>query len=152
MGLLLLPADIEDRIAAWTLLPAENGEQTQVLRYANGEKYDPHWVRAIVWYRRSNIGWCDSCLCFALSRFGLNVLVYLGREWGAAERAWGPGHGCPGRRGWGWLAPRQRGELFDVIVCASVADTAAPSKGWVLYDHDNLEVGCKAFQGMHDHL
>lgn len=57
MLLLLLPADIEERIAAWTLLPVENGEPTQVLRYANGEKYDPHWVSA--WVGDP----CDSCLC-----------------------------------------------------------------------------------------
>ncbi|KAF8013033.1 hypothetical protein BT93_I1026 [Corymbia citriodora subsp. variegata] len=34
---------IEARIAAWTFLPEENGESIQVLRYENGEKYDPHY-------------------------------------------------------------------------------------------------------------
>ncbi|XP_008795106.1 probable prolyl 4-hydroxylase 4 [Phoenix dactylifera] len=34
---------IEDKIAAWTFLPKENGEDIQVLRYEHGEKYDPHY-------------------------------------------------------------------------------------------------------------
>uniref|UniRef100_A0A7I4BY86 procollagen-proline 4-dioxygenase n=1 Tax=Physcomitrium patens TaxID=3218 RepID=A0A7I4BY86_PHYPA len=34
---------IEDRIAAWTFLPKENGEAIQVLRYQDGEKYEPHF-------------------------------------------------------------------------------------------------------------
>ncbi|CAN6441894.1 unnamed protein product [Victoria cruziana] len=34
---------IEDRIASWTLLPTENGEAIQILRYQNGEKYSPHF-------------------------------------------------------------------------------------------------------------
>ncbi|PUZ42685.1 hypothetical protein GQ55_9G601800 [Panicum hallii var. hallii] len=33
----------EERIAAWTFLPPENGEPIQVLRYKNGEKYEPHF-------------------------------------------------------------------------------------------------------------
>ncbi|PNX92780.1 prolyl 4-hydroxylase subunit alpha-1-like protein, partial [Trifolium pratense] len=36
-------AGIEDRIAAWTFLPIENGESIQVLHYQNGEKYEPHF-------------------------------------------------------------------------------------------------------------
>ncbi|KAG2554503.1 hypothetical protein PVAP13_9KG604501 [Panicum virgatum] len=36
-------ARIEERIAAWTFLPPENGESIQVLRYKNGEKYEPHF-------------------------------------------------------------------------------------------------------------
>lgn len=35
-------ADIEKKIAAWTFLPTENGEDIQVLRYEPGQKYDPH--------------------------------------------------------------------------------------------------------------
>ncbi|KAK4754767.1 hypothetical protein SAY87_008524 [Trapa incisa] len=35
--------DIEARIAAWTFLPQENGEAIQILRYENGEKYEPHF-------------------------------------------------------------------------------------------------------------
>jgi hypothetical protein len=35
---------IEERIAAWTLLPVHNGEGLQVLRYGPGQKYDAHWV------------------------------------------------------------------------------------------------------------
>lgn len=34
---------IEERIAAWTLLPPENGESIQILCYKNGEKYEPHF-------------------------------------------------------------------------------------------------------------
>ncbi|XP_065021645.1 probable prolyl 4-hydroxylase 4 isoform X2 [Musa acuminata AAA Group] len=34
---------IEDKIAAWTFLPKENGEDIQVLRYEPGQKYDPHY-------------------------------------------------------------------------------------------------------------
>ncbi|OIW07297.1 hypothetical protein TanjilG_11931 [Lupinus angustifolius] len=34
--------DIEARIATWTFLPVENGEPIQVLRYEQGQKYDPH--------------------------------------------------------------------------------------------------------------
>lgn len=34
---------IEDKIAVWTFLPKENGEALQVLRYENGEKYEPHF-------------------------------------------------------------------------------------------------------------
>ncbi|KAM7485162.1 hypothetical protein LguiA_001171 [Lonicera macranthoides] len=36
-------AGIEDKIAAWTFLPKENGEDIQVLRYEHGQKYDPHY-------------------------------------------------------------------------------------------------------------
>jgi len=36
-------ADIEARIAAWTFLPAENGESIQILHYEHGEKYEPHF-------------------------------------------------------------------------------------------------------------
>ncbi|ERN07494.1 hypothetical protein AMTRI_Chr12g275520 [Amborella trichopoda] len=35
-------ARIEDKIAAWTFLPKENGEDLQVLRYEHGQKYDAH--------------------------------------------------------------------------------------------------------------
>ncbi|CAM8973431.1 unnamed protein product [Rhodiola kirilowii] len=34
---------IEKRIAAWTFLPEENGENMQVLHYENGQKYEPHY-------------------------------------------------------------------------------------------------------------
>ena len=34
---------VEERIATWTLLPAENGEGLQVLRYEKTQKYDAHW-------------------------------------------------------------------------------------------------------------
>jgi prolyl 4-hydroxylase len=34
---------IEDKIATWTFLPKENGEDLQVLRYEPGQKYDPHF-------------------------------------------------------------------------------------------------------------
>eukprot|EP01018_Ginkgo_biloba_P010547 Gb_15390 [translate_table: standard] len=34
---------IEDRIAAWTFLPKENGEALQILHYELGEKYEPHF-------------------------------------------------------------------------------------------------------------
>lgn len=37
-------AAIEERIAAWTLLPVHNGEGMQVLRYGPGQRYDAHWV------------------------------------------------------------------------------------------------------------
>jgi hypothetical protein len=37
-------AAVEERIAAWSMLPAENGEGVQVLRYENTQKYDAHWV------------------------------------------------------------------------------------------------------------
>uniref|UniRef100_A0A7N0SWL0 procollagen-proline 4-dioxygenase n=1 Tax=Kalanchoe fedtschenkoi TaxID=63787 RepID=A0A7N0SWL0_KALFE len=36
-------AAIEKRIAAWTFLPVENGENMQVLHYENGQKYEPHY-------------------------------------------------------------------------------------------------------------
>lgn len=36
-------AGIEDKIATWTFLPKENGEDIQVLRYEHGQKYDPHF-------------------------------------------------------------------------------------------------------------
>ncbi|XP_051128048.1 probable prolyl 4-hydroxylase 4 [Andrographis paniculata] len=34
---------IEEKIATWTFLPKENGEDIQVLRYEPGQKYDPHY-------------------------------------------------------------------------------------------------------------
>lgn len=34
---------IEARIAAWTLLPEENGESMQILHYEHGQKYEPHF-------------------------------------------------------------------------------------------------------------
>lgn len=33
-------AGVEERIAAWTLLPVGNGEGLQVLRYQKEQKYD----------------------------------------------------------------------------------------------------------------
>lgn len=33
---------IEDRLAKWTMLPADNGEGIQVLHYEKTQKYDPH--------------------------------------------------------------------------------------------------------------
>uniref|UniRef100_A0A5B6ZSF7 procollagen-proline 4-dioxygenase n=1 Tax=Davidia involucrata TaxID=16924 RepID=A0A5B6ZSF7_DAVIN len=36
-------AGIENRIAAWTFLPEENGESIQVLHYEHGQKYEPHF-------------------------------------------------------------------------------------------------------------
>lgn len=36
-------ANIEDRIAAWTFLPKENGEAMQVLHYELGQKYEAHF-------------------------------------------------------------------------------------------------------------
>ncbi|KAK9814785.1 hypothetical protein WJX72_011443 [[Myrmecia] bisecta] len=38
-----LVAEVESRIASWTMLPTEHGEDIQVLRYQNGQKYDAHW-------------------------------------------------------------------------------------------------------------
>jgi hypothetical protein len=49
-------AAVEDRIAAWTMLPAENGEGLQVLRYENTQKYDAHWVSGLSFSRVS----CES--------------------------------------------------------------------------------------------
>ncbi|XP_078178950.1 2-oxoglutarate (2OG) and Fe(II)-dependent oxygenase superfamily protein [Carex rostrata] len=34
---------IEDKIAAWTFIPKENGEDIQVLHYEYGQKYEPHY-------------------------------------------------------------------------------------------------------------
>ncbi|KAG0490920.1 hypothetical protein HPP92_007783 [Vanilla planifolia] len=34
---------IEQRIAAWTFLPEENGEAIQILHYEDGQKYEPHF-------------------------------------------------------------------------------------------------------------
>ncbi|XP_058201340.1 probable prolyl 4-hydroxylase 4 [Rhododendron vialii] len=36
-------AGIEDKLAMWTFLPKENGEDIQVLHYEHGQKYDPHY-------------------------------------------------------------------------------------------------------------
>ncbi|CAI9109608.1 OLC1v1009457C1 [Oldenlandia corymbosa var. corymbosa] len=36
-------AGIEERIAAWTFLPVENGEAMQILHYEHGQKYEPHF-------------------------------------------------------------------------------------------------------------
>ncbi|KAJ8425374.1 hypothetical protein Cgig2_003652 [Carnegiea gigantea] len=36
-------ARIEERIATWTFLPPENGEDLQILRYELGQKYEPHF-------------------------------------------------------------------------------------------------------------
>lgn len=36
-------AEIEERIARWTLLPVGNGEGLQVLRYGQNQKYDGHY-------------------------------------------------------------------------------------------------------------
>ncbi|KAG5554888.1 hypothetical protein RHGRI_012450 [Rhododendron griersonianum] len=36
-------AGIEDKIALWTFLPEENGEDMQVLRYEQGQRYDPYY-------------------------------------------------------------------------------------------------------------
>lgn len=34
---------IEERLAAWTLLPVENGEAIQVLQYQEDQQYRPHF-------------------------------------------------------------------------------------------------------------
>lgn len=34
---------VEERIAAWTFLPPENGEAMQILHYEHGQKYEPHF-------------------------------------------------------------------------------------------------------------
>ncbi|KAJ1695594.1 hypothetical protein LUZ63_012292 [Rhynchospora breviuscula] len=34
---------VEDKIAAWTFIPKENGEDIQVLHYEYGQKYEPHF-------------------------------------------------------------------------------------------------------------
>lgn len=34
---------IEEKLALWTFLPKENGEDIQVLRYEHGQKYDAHY-------------------------------------------------------------------------------------------------------------
>ncbi|KAJ8546088.1 hypothetical protein K7X08_018671 [Anisodus acutangulus] len=36
-------ANVEARIAAWTFIAEENGEQIQILRYEHGQKYEPHY-------------------------------------------------------------------------------------------------------------
>eukprot|EP00798_Chlamydomonas_sp_ICE-L_P006528 gene6528-3170_t len=36
-------AGIEERIAEWSHVPPHHGEQIQILRYENGQKYDAHW-------------------------------------------------------------------------------------------------------------
>ncbi|KAL0450602.1 UNVERIFIED_CONTAM: Glycerol-3-phosphate acyltransferase RAM2 [Sesamum latifolium] len=36
-------AGVEERIAAWTFLPIENGEAMQILHYEHGQKYEPHF-------------------------------------------------------------------------------------------------------------
>jgi len=36
-------AGIEEKIAEWSHLPAENGEPMQILRYVDGQKYGAHW-------------------------------------------------------------------------------------------------------------
>lgn len=33
---------VEERVAAWTMVPRDNAEGMQVLRYVNGQKYEPH--------------------------------------------------------------------------------------------------------------
>ncbi|XP_051140522.1 probable prolyl 4-hydroxylase 7 [Andrographis paniculata] len=36
-------AGVEEKIAAWTFLPIENGEAMQILHYEHGQKYEPHF-------------------------------------------------------------------------------------------------------------
>ncbi|KAG6398280.1 hypothetical protein SASPL_139735 [Salvia splendens] len=36
-------AGVEEKIAAWTFLPVENGEAMQILHYEHGQKYEPHF-------------------------------------------------------------------------------------------------------------
>ncbi|XP_057546286.1 probable prolyl 4-hydroxylase 4 [Amaranthus tricolor] len=36
-------ARIEQKVSLWTFLPIENGEDIQVLRYEEGQKYEPHY-------------------------------------------------------------------------------------------------------------
>lgn len=36
-------ANVENKLAAWTMIPAENGEGIQVLRYDHGQEYRPHY-------------------------------------------------------------------------------------------------------------
>jgi hypothetical protein len=36
-------AEIERRLSEWTMIPVENGEGIQVLRYQNGQEYKPHF-------------------------------------------------------------------------------------------------------------
>ncbi|KAK3242141.1 hypothetical protein CYMTET_48147 [Cymbomonas tetramitiformis] len=36
-------ANVESKLAAWTMIPPENGEGLQVLRYDHGQEYRPHY-------------------------------------------------------------------------------------------------------------
>ncbi|KAG7026278.1 putative prolyl 4-hydroxylase 4 [Cucurbita argyrosperma subsp. argyrosperma] len=57
---------IEDKIAAWTFLPKENGEDIQVLRYEHGQRYESHYDYFV---DKVNIAWGGHRLA--------TVLMYL---------------------------------------------------------------------------
>lgn len=131
-------ARIEDKIAAWTFLPKENGEDMQVLRYEHGQKYDPHYD-----YFSDKVN---------IARGGhriATVLMYLSDVAKGGETVF-PAAEEPAHRG-------QHAKDEDLSDCARRGVAVKPRKGDALLffslhpdattDQNSLHAGCPVLEG-----
>jgi len=116
---------IEERIAKWSLLPVENGEGLQVLRYNNGQKYDAHWDYFFHKDGVSNGG----------NRFA-TVLMYLTDVEEGGETAFP-------------LIPAPGGENPGFTECARYHLAARPRKGDAILFHSIQPSGALERKSMH---
>lgn len=127
---------IEERIAAWTLLPKENGEDIQVLRYEHGQKYDPHYD---FFTDQVNIARGGHRIA--------TVLMYLSDVEKGGETVFPEAE----------ESPRHLNSKDDAAECARHGIAVKPQKGTALLffslypnatpDHSSLHGGCPVIKG-----
>ncbi|XP_022930329.1 probable prolyl 4-hydroxylase 4 isoform X2 [Cucurbita moschata] len=129
---------IEDKIAAWTFLPKENGEDIQVLRYEHGQRYESHYDYFV---DKVNIAWGGHRLA--------TVLMYLSDVTKGGETVFPMAEKSPHRR-----ASETDEDLSD---CARKGIAVKPKKGDALLffslepnaipDTKSLHGGCPVLEG-----
>ncbi|XP_037495766.1 probable prolyl 4-hydroxylase 4 isoform X2 [Jatropha curcas] len=131
-------AGIEDKIATWTFLPKENGEDIQVLRYEYGQKYDPHYDYFV---DRVNIARGGHRLA--------TVLMYLSNVEKGGETVFPSAEDAPRRKA-------NEGDE-DLSECAKKGIAVKPRRGDALLffsllpnavpDQSSLHAGCPVIEG-----
>ncbi|KAK9992419.1 hypothetical protein SO802_027404 [Lithocarpus litseifolius] len=129
---------IEDKLATWTFLPKENGEDIQVLRYETGQKYDPHYD-----YFADKVN---------IARGGhriATVLMYLTDVAKGGETVFPEAEEAPRRK-----ASEANGDLSE---CAKKGIAVKPRRGDALLffslhptaipDTNSLHAGCPVIEG-----
>lgn len=129
---------IEDKIAAWTFLPKENGEDIQVLRYEHGQKYESHYDYFV---DKVNIAWGGHRLA--------TVLMYLSDVTKGGETVFPLAEKSRHRR----AAETDK----DLSECARKGIAVKPKKGDALLffslepnaipDTNSLHGGCPVLEG-----